>query len=53
MRLAAVTGLFLLFSRFLELSWVLVFTGLFILLLSFWGWKFPIIFIKTIRRDVT
>ncbi|KFO82431.1 Long-chain fatty acid transport protein 4 [Cuculus canorus] len=53
LRLAAFTALLLFFRVSLELSWTQAIPTLFIFYLGSGGWDFFLIFIKTIRRDVT
>uniref|UniRef100_A0A8C2YGS8 Very long-chain fatty acid transport protein n=1 Tax=Coturnix japonica TaxID=93934 RepID=A0A8C2YGS8_COTJA len=53
LRLAAFAALLLFFRVSLELSWVQAIPALFIFYLGSGGWDFFLIFIKTIRRDVT
>ncbi|KFO89810.1 Long-chain fatty acid transport protein 4, partial [Buceros rhinoceros silvestris] len=53
LRLAAFAALLLFFRVSLELSWAQAIPGLFIFYLGSGGWDFFLIFIKTIRRDVT
>uniref|UniRef100_G1MXM9 Ubiquitin-related modifier 1 n=2 Tax=Neognathae TaxID=8825 RepID=G1MXM9_MELGA len=53
LRLAAFAALLLFFRVSLELSWAQAIPALFIFYLGSGGWDFFLIFIKTIRRDVT
>lgn len=53
LRLAAFAALLLFFRVSLELSWAQAIPSLFIFYLGSGGWDFFLIFIKTIRRDVT
>ncbi|KFV64074.1 Long-chain fatty acid transport protein 4, partial [Dryobates pubescens] len=53
LRLAAFAVLLLFFRVSLELSWVQAIPALFVFYLGSGGWDFFLIFIKTIRRDVT
>lgn len=53
LRLAAFAALLLFFRVSLELSWAQAIPALFVFYLGSGGWDFFLIFIKTVRRDVT
>lgn len=53
LRLAAFAVLLLFFRVSLELSWAQAIPALFIFYLGSGGWDFFLIFLKTVRRDVT
>lgn len=53
LRLAAFAAMLLFFRVTLELSWVQAIPALFIFYLGSGGWEFFLIFLKTVKRDVT
>lgn len=53
LRLAAFAAMLLFFRVTLELSWAQAIPALFIFYLGSGGWEFFLIFLKTVKRDVT